>query len=192
MRIPAVIVSERGATLFVCILILIVLSLIGSIAIMNSTTENKVTHTYRKSGISFFAADGGCEQSQGIVRYFIAETPVAGDKTDWRTDVKTMVNDSYFVYEIMGISSEHNDGATDTSDYNPDISTVAADNNVSIDIDRMNKDFAVGGNVEWGTEGGMGLGGGEGVAVFYRIESKGQYKDTNTTTNVETLYRHFL
>jgi hypothetical protein len=202
-----ILASERGATLIVCVLVLIVLSLIGSAAIMTSSTENKITHSYRKSGTAFFAADGGQEYSQGIVQYFIYESPAPGSKDSWRSDIVPVVQDTKFINEILGVDDvddpDDNDGAIDIADtyedpddpdsqITPDIIASVEDHEFVVDVDRMNKDYAVGGNAEWGSEGGMSMGSGEGVAIFYRIDSKGQYSNTNTRSNVETLYRHLL
>lgn len=201
---PMILASERGATLIVCVLVLIVLSLIGSAAIMSTSTENKITHSYRKSGSAFFAADGGSEYAQEIVQYFIYESPAPGSTDDWRSDLADVVKDIYFIHEILGTDDDddNNDGAKDIADIYEDTDTAAEvkpdfiasveGNEIMVDVDRMNKDYAVGGNSEWGSEGGMSMGSGEGVALFYRIDSKGQYSNTNTRSNVETLYRHLL
>ena len=196
--------SERGATLIVCVLVLIVLSLIGSVAIMSTSTENKITHSFRKAGAAFFAADGGSEYGQGVVQYFIYECPVPGTTSGWRSDIQAGVKDRYFVHEILGTddANNNNDGVKDIADIytdpvnsgqvKPDIIASVGENSYMVDIDRMNKDYAVGGSAEFGTEGGMSMGSGEGVAIFYRIDSRGQYSNTNTRSSVETLYRHLL
>ncbi|HQO79208.1 MAG TPA: PilX N-terminal domain-containing pilus assembly protein [Thermodesulfobacteriota bacterium] len=184
--------SDRGAALVVCIMLLIILSLLGSAAIMSTSTENKITHSFRKSGIAFYASDSGVERSAGVIDYFIDELPEAGDTDILRDDIESIINDAHFVNEVMGVEGEDNDGATDAPDNNPDLSTAIEDNDISVDIDRMNQDFAPGGNTEWGYEGGGSIGGANGVAVYYRVYSRGQYQDDNTSTFLESLYRKLL
>ncbi|RLA95322.1 MAG: hypothetical protein DRG25_00530 [Deltaproteobacteria bacterium] len=63
------IISEEGAALVVCIIILAILSLMGAAAIMTTNTETKIAHNTRKSEQAFYAADAGIEDAWRRIRY---------------------------------------------------------------------------------------------------------------------------
>jgi len=60
----ALILSQKGAILVVCLLLLVVLSLMGVAAIMTTSTETKISANSRKAEQAFFAADAGIENAR--------------------------------------------------------------------------------------------------------------------------------
>ncbi len=53
--------SEGGTALVVCLMILAILTLLGTTAILNTSMETKITHNARTSEEAFYAAEGGIE-----------------------------------------------------------------------------------------------------------------------------------
>ena len=53
--------GEHGSALVICLMVLAILTLLGTTAIINTGTETKITHNTRKSEEAFYAAEAGIE-----------------------------------------------------------------------------------------------------------------------------------
>ena len=53
--------KKRGSALVICLMVLAILTLLGTTAIINTGTETKITHNTRKSEEAFYAAEAGIE-----------------------------------------------------------------------------------------------------------------------------------
>ena len=52
---------ESGSALVICLMVLAILTLLGTTAIINTGTETKISHNTRKSEEAFYAAEAGIE-----------------------------------------------------------------------------------------------------------------------------------
>jgi len=60
------IAHEKGSSLVICLMVLCLLTLLGTAALVMSTTESKITHHLRKFEQAFCAADSGAEIVRSI------------------------------------------------------------------------------------------------------------------------------
>ncbi|RLA95341.1 MAG: hypothetical protein DRG25_00500 [Deltaproteobacteria bacterium] len=182
--------QEKGAVLITTLLIMIIMSLLGAAAIMTSSVDIKSSRQDRLKKSAFYAADAGVEIVPSIIDYYIKTLPdPAGFSDNLRSDLQEIVQDQYFLNEIMGYE-ENNDGSTDNPDNNPDLQITVDERQVKIDVDRIYTEHAGGGSAEAlaGYEG-TGTSGFGGIAIYYRATSKGKAA-SNTTSNVEIVYRY--
>jgi len=179
--------SERGAALVVVLMLLVILSLMGAAAIMTTGNETRIAHNSRQLDQSFYAADAGVETAPSIIGYFLREQPAAGTSV---TVGDAQVGDTNFINEVMGFAS-NNDGSTDSPRSTPDVTITLQGNPVTMDIDRVNAEFAAGSSAEMGGYESAGAGGaGGGMSLYYRATSQGQ--SGTVSSNVEVLYRYVL
>jgi Tfp pilus assembly protein PilX len=180
--------DESGAALAIALMFLVVLTLIGSAAIITSITEMDIAGNEKQHQMAFYASDGGADLTPKIIRDTITlySEPVYG---------ANVVVTAGFLDELMNFTSANNDGATDSSQNNPDISIPALTTSmtVGIDVDRGNTINLPGGAREMGS-GYEGIGGGTaggGTAVMFDIESRSQ-GPRNSSTDVQTQYLYVI
>jgi Tfp pilus assembly protein PilX len=75
--------DHRGSALVICLMVLAILTLLGTTAIMNTGTETKITHSARKSEEAFYAAEAGIEH---ILSYAEPEDLAAQQEIESDTD----------------------------------------------------------------------------------------------------------
>lgn len=173
--------DESGAALAIALMVLVVLTLLGSAAVMTSITELDIAGNEKQHQIAFYASDGGADLAPRIIRDTITlySEPVYGGN---------VVIASGFLDELM-------DFAPDSSPSDPDIliSALTTSMSVGIDVDRGNTINLPGGAREMGSgyEGiGSGTAGG-GTAVMFDIESRSQ-GPRNSTTSIQTQYLYVI
>jgi hypothetical protein len=58
--------NEKGSSLLISLMVLCLLTLLGTAALMVSTTDSKITHHMRKFEQAFYAADAGSQMARSI------------------------------------------------------------------------------------------------------------------------------
>lgn len=71
--------DEKGMVLVVGLLLIVVLSLLGTTAVMTSTTDMKISANYKTSNQAFYAAEAGVEEARERLRGSDADANYAGD-----------------------------------------------------------------------------------------------------------------
>ena len=64
--------NEKGMVLVVALLIMSVLVLLGSTAVMESTTDLRIAGNYKTNAIAFYTAEAGLERARGKLRADLA------------------------------------------------------------------------------------------------------------------------
>ena len=106
--------EEKGFVLMTALLIMIILTLVGIGAILNSSVEMNIARNERLQKDALFAADAGTETVPEIISYYINVNPASS--TDLTADLQAVMKDSNFLSEIMDYPG--NDGPTDTTTNN--------------------------------------------------------------------------
>lgn len=163
--------GERGLILITMLLLMVIISLIGVIAINTSTVDIRISGNLREGTSLFHGAEAGVDLSIGIIENTImngALTPSAP------VGLITGLDTIDLEKEIMGGSDYNNDTPESTP---PDVEMGDINGvSVSTDIDRLYSYQLPGGAAQFamGYEGvGAGAGGG-GTAIIYRIDSEAQ------------------
>jgi hypothetical protein len=186
--------SDRGVALVFALVLLLVVSIIGSSATLTSQIDLKLSGNTKVIRTSFYVADGGIMLSPKVISRIItdrelpapAETPlITYDNWDKLGD------DPVLLKKIMGFSmdSDYQDADENTADITVDQGTLG---NMVVDLTRVATRYLSGGGVEFaaGTEG-VGVGGSASAAIIYRLDSKGIVGTAPKTTssNIVAQYR---
>ncbi len=163
--------NERGIILITMLLLMVIISLIGMIAINTSVVDIQISGNLRKGTAAFHGAEAGVDLSIGVIE----NTIVNGTLTpSGPVGLITSIDTANLGTEILG-GDDYN---TDTPSGSPDVVMNNLNNTtVNTDIDRLYSYQLPGGAAQFamGYEGiGAGAGGG-GTAVLYRIDSEGEY-----------------
>ena len=178
--------EEKGFVLMTALLIMIILTLVGMGAIMNSSVEMNISRNERLGKDALFAADAGTETVPAIISYYINVNPASS--SELTADLQAVMTDPDFLKEVMDYAG--NDGLADTTTSNPDIQMTVQGRQVDIDIDRLNQTGlplpgASAPTVPPDPEMGASL------VCYYRADSLGQ-TDQGTNKTVEVIYRRLL
>jgi hypothetical protein len=186
--------SDRGVALIFALVLLLVVSIIGSSATLTSQIDLKLSGNAKVIRTSFYVADGGIMLSPKVISRIItdrdlpapAETPlITYDNWDKLGD------DPVLLKKIMGFAmdSDYQDADENTADITVDQGTLG---NMAVDLTRVATRYLSGGGVEFaaGTEG-VGVGGAASAAIIYRLDSKGIVGTAPKTTssNIVAQYR---
>jgi hypothetical protein len=186
--------NERGVVLVFALVIMLVLTIIGSSATMTSQIDLKISGNTKVIRTSFYVADGGIMLSPKVIGRIITDRALpSASQTPLLAydDYAKAGEDPLLLKKIMGFTMD--------SDYqsNDDITTdIAMDQgtlgNMAIDITRMATHYLSGGGVEFaaGTEG-VGVGGAASAAIIYNLASRGTVGTSPKTTesNIVARYR---
>lgn len=177
--------NDRGVVLVFALVLMLVLTIIGSSATMTSQVDLKISGNTKVIRTSFYVADGGIMMSPKVISRIItdralplaSETPlIAYD------DYATAGEDPLLLKKLMGFAMDNNYQTNDanTPDISMDQGTLG---NMAIDITRIATQYLSGGGVEFasGTEG-VGVGGAASAAIIYRLDSRGTVGTPNKTT----------
>ena len=172
--------EEKGFVLFTALLIMIILTLVGIGAILNSSVEINISRNERLKKEAFFAADAGGAVVSRIIKYYIAEQPpTSGYPDNLSADIKGVAHDGNFLDEINGTHQDDNVSAS------PDFQTTSAGRPVNIDIDRIAVVQPSGQNIVFLVEDGVA----PPVNIFYRATSRG-YATDNRFVDIELFYKY--
>lgn len=161
--------NERGFALITILLLMVIVSLIGVIAINTSIIDIQISGNTRRSTTAFQGAEAGADLSIPVIENTIANGTLTPSGTG---TIITTLDTENLGTEILG-GSDYN---TDTATANPDVGMNNLNNVVvNVDIDRLYSYEVEGGSQPFamGYEGvGMGMAGG-GVGILYSIDSEG-------------------
>lgn len=184
--LPTMAQDNRGFILPIALMILVILSLLGSAAIVTTTTDMEIAGNEKQYQMAFYTADGGADLAPRVIR----DTIDAYDEPAYTGSGVSVRNG--FLDELLNFATSYNDGSTDSPLNNPDIqiSNLTTTHTVSIDVDTNPTTIIMpGGGVEFGS-GFEGIGGGAssgGTATLYTIESLSQ-GSTNSSSTIEGQY----
>ncbi len=186
--------NDRGVVLIFALVLMLVLTIIGSSATMTSQVDLKISGNTKVIRTSFYVADGGIMMAPKVIGRIITDRALpSASQTPLLAydDYAKAGEDPLLLKKIMGFTMD--------SDYqsNDDITTdIAMDQgtlgNMAIDITRMATQYLSGGGVEFaaGTEG-VGVGGAASAAIIYNLASRGTVGTSPKTTesNIVARYR---
>lgn len=176
--------NERGVVLVFALVLMLVVTIIGSSAIMTSQVDLKISGNTKVIRTSFYIADGGIMLSPKVISRIITDRalPAASDTPLLTYDTANLLE------KIMGYI-EDDDPGTDTTDISMDQGTLG---NIAIDVSRLETQYLSGGGVEFaaGTEG-VGVGGTASAAIIYNLASRGTVGASPKTTesDISACYR---
>ena len=185
--------NDRGVVLVFALVLMLVLTIIGSSATMTSQVDLKISGNTKVIRTSFYVADGGIMMSPKVISQIItdralplaAETPLLA-----YDDYATGGEDPVLLKKIMGFAMDNDYQTNDanTTDISMDKGTLG---NMAIDITRTATHYLSGGGVEFaaGTEG-VGVGGAASAAIIYNIASKGTVGTPNKTTESDIVVQY--
>ncbi len=157
--------NEKGAVLITMLLLLIVITLAGIIAINVSTVDIQIARYTRESSTAFGGAEAGVDVAIPLIEDTLENSALQDDPTGYAFDAD-------LADEITGGSDNNTDTPNSAT---PDITITNINGaTVKIDIDRLYSYTLPGSNVGFasGYEGiGAGSAGG-GTAILYRIDAQ--------------------
>ena len=171
--------NEKGAILITMLLLMVIVTLIGVIAINTATVDIQITGNTKRESIAMGAAEAGIDLSIPIIENsvsageFVTPTIADNNATSFTISGNTISPDFGSNTEIF----EDQSAATlEGFVANISIASFGSDSaGINIDIDRMYSYMIPGGSIDFaaGYEGiGAGAAGG-GVGILYKINSQG-------------------
>ncbi len=186
--------SDRGVALIFALVLLLVVSIIGSSATLTSQIDLKLSGNTKVIRTSFYVADGGIMLSPKVISRIITNRDLPTPKqTPLITydDYAEGDEDPVLVRKIMGFTmdSVYQDADKNTADITVDQGTLG---NMAVDLTRVGTRYLSGGGVEFaaGTEG-VGVAGAASAAIIYKLDSMGTVGTAPKTTssNIVAQYR---
>lgn len=180
MNIPN---NEKGTILVTMLILMVIVTLIGVLAINTSTVDIQISGNLKRSSTALASAEAGIDLAIPIIE----STLSSGQLTTSPTTITTAMSFPYgFVSsasldtsDAVGLGAEITGGQdyhTDTASTGTDIAITNLNGvAVNVDIDRLYSYALAGGSLEFasGYEGvGAGAGGG-GIGILYGIDSQG-------------------
>jgi hypothetical protein len=189
-----VIRSDRGVALIFALVILLVVSIMGSSATLTSQIDLKLSGNAKVIRTSFYVADGGIMLSPKVISQIITDRALpADDQTPQITydDYAAGVDEPLLVKKIMGFAMD-----SDYQDEDPNLVDISMDQgtlgSMAVDLTRVATRYLSGGGVEFasGTEG-VGVSSSASAAIIYRLDSRGTVGTAPRTTlsNIVAQYR---
>jgi hypothetical protein len=187
--------NDRGVVLIFALVLMLVLTIIGSSATMTSQIDLKISGNTKVIRTSFYVADGGIMLSPKVISRIITDRalPTAPETPLLAYDdyAAAVGEDPVLLKKIMGFAmdSAYQSADDSTTDISMDQGTLG---NMAINITRMSTQYLSGGGVEFaaGTEG-VGVGGAASAAILYKLDSWGTVGTAPKTTssNIMAQYR---
>lgn len=186
--------SDRGVALIFALVLLLVVSIMGSSATLTSQIDLKLSGNTKVIRTSFYVADGGIMLSPKVISRIItdrdlptpAQTPLITYDA-WEKNGE----DPVLLKKIMGFSmdTDYQNADDSSADIAMDQGTLGS---MAVDLTRVATRYLSGGGVEFaaGTEG-VGVGGAASAAIIYRLASTGTVGTAPKTTssNIVAQYR---
>lgn len=167
--------NERGVALVFALVLMLVVTIIGSSATMTSQVDLKISGNTKVIRTSFYVAEGGIQLAPKVIGRIIADRalPALSDTPLLTYDTDNLLD------KIMGYI-EDDDPGTDTTDISMNQATQG---DLALDLSRARTEYLSGGGVEFaaGTEG-VGVGGATNTAVHYNLVSTGTVGTAPRTT----------
>lgn len=186
--------SDRGVALIFALVLLLVVSIMGSSATLTSQIDLKLSGNTKIIRTSFYVADGGIMLSPKVISQIITdrELPTAEQTPLITYDAWNKTGeDPVLLKKIMGFSmdTDYQNADDSSADIAMDQGTLGS---MAVDLTRVATRYLSGGGVEFaaGTEG-VGVGGAASAAIIYRLASMGTVVTAPKTTssNIVAQYR---
>jgi hypothetical protein len=185
--------SDRGVALVFALVLLLVVTIIGSSATLTSQIDLKLSGNTKVIRTSFYVADGGIMLSPKVISRIITDRDLpAHSQTPLLTydDWARLGEDPVLLKKVMGFAmdSEYQDADDDTADVTMDQGTLG---NMAVDLTRVATRYLSGGGVEFaaGTEG-VGVAGASSAAIYYRLASTGTVGTEPKTTSSDIVAQY--
>lgn len=171
--------NENGAILITMLLLMVIVTLLGVIAINTSTIDIQITGHSKRAALALQGAEAGIDLGIPIIESTLAMGQLSTSSATVSITIPSFASGATANLDIVNLGNEITGG----SDYNADTASASADLSitnlngvgVNVDIDRFYSYALPGGSLEFaaGYEGvGAGAGGG-GVGILYGIDSQG-------------------
>ena len=175
--------NERGVVLIFALVLMLVLTIIGSSATLTSQVDLKLSGNTKVIRTSFYVADGGIQMAPKVVNRIITDRaiPSAAETPLLTYDAANLVE------KIMGYIKDDDHG-TDTTDIAMNQGTQGS---IAVNVSRLDTHYLSGGGVEFaaGTEG-VGVGGAAGAAIIYSLASRGTVGTSPKTTDSDIIAQY--
>lgn len=110
--------AARGSALVVCLMVLAILTILGTIAILNTSTETRIAHNTRRSEQAFYAAEAGiehilCLPASAVHKNDVIQSPAAKHSSDSGPHYEVRILDKVeqpWEIDILYIESVGDDG----------------------------------------------------------------------------------
>jgi hypothetical protein len=185
--------NDRGVVLVFALVLMLVLTIIGSSATMTSQVDLKISGNTKVIRTSFYVADGGIMMTPKVISRIItdralpsaAETPLIS-----YDNYAQAGEDPVLLKKIMGFAMDNDYQTNDanTTDISMDQGTLGS---MTINVTRAATHYLSGGGVEFaaGTEG-VGVGGAASAAIIYNLASRGTVGTPNKTTESDIVAQY--
>ena len=186
--------DESGAALVIALMVLVILTLLGSASLMTSITEVEIASNDKQYQVGFYASNGGADLTPRVIRDIVKEhdEPVYGGGN---VVVKDGLLEELMNYKDINGDPTANNDTNDTVDSDPPdirIPALTTALSVAIDVDRDETLNLPGGAMEMGSGyEGIGSGTSGGTAILFEITSKSQ-GPRNSSTNISTQYLYVI
>ena len=184
---------DQGVALIFALVLMLVLTIIGSSATMTSQVDLKISGNTKVIRTSFYVADGGIMMSPKVISRIITDRALpSASQTPLITydDYATAGEDPLLLKKIMGFAmdSDYQSNDANTADISMEQGTLG---NMAIDITRTATHYLSGGGVEFaaGTEG-VGVGGAASAAIIYSLASRGTVGTSPKTTESDIVAQY--
>lgn len=164
--------SEQGMILITVLLLMMIVTLLGVIAINTSTVDIQISGNLRRSSAAFGGAEAGTDLVVPVIERTIAAGTLDPDSIPGGS-----IDTAELADEINGGLDNDDDNPTDSPDLV--LTSLGSDAGTSVevrvDIDRMYSYSLPGGAMEFasGYEGVGAAAAGGGIGVLYRVTSQG-------------------
>jgi hypothetical protein len=185
--------NDRGVVLIFALVLMLVLTIIGSSATMTSQIDLKISGNTKVIRTSFYVADGGIMLSPKVISRIITDRALP---TALQTpllaydDYAAGGDDPVLLKKIMGFAmdSAYQSADDSTTDISMDKGTLG---NMAINITRTATQYLSGGGLEFaaGTEG-VGVGGAASAAIIYSLASRGTVGTSPKTTESDIVAQY--
>ena len=174
---------DRGVALIFALVIMLVLTIIGSSAMLTSQVDLKISGNTKVMRTSFYVADGGIQMAPKVISRIITDRaiPSASETPLLTYDLANLLD------KIMGYIKDDDPG-TDITDIAMNQGTLGR---IAVDVSRLDTQYLSGGGVEFaaGTEG-VGVGGAASAAIIYNLASRGTVGTSPKTTDSDIIARY--
>lgn len=171
--------GEGGSALIFTLLILMVLSLMATVAIRSTNTGVRAAGAYKNYQENLYIADGAADYGFAIIERTVGNSM----EVDPLIDAANVTSSPNLVLEINASSVNNLDSADpDSPNYAPNASITIAGETVDIDIDFERSDIAAGSSTEFAAryDGSSTTGGS--LLLIYQVEANYKKDVKNEST----------
>lgn len=172
--------EEKGFVLITALLIMIILTLVGIGAILNSSVEINISRNERLHKEAFYSADAGGALVPRIINYYMSTQPsIVGYPGNLPADIQSVMKNGNFLNNING-AAQSNDVAA-----NPDVQATSAGRQVNVVINQIARILPSGQDIVFQGESGVAAP----VNIYYGATCRG-FSSDNSSSDVELYYKY--